>query len=162
MSITHPIQSQKANSDIELNSKHEPLVFVPSFDWWLVMQHDLSLVEIFPGPGLSWPAFIGVPRHKTTMPVPHLPWYVTILKWILTKFKHYQNRMFNPNSAGLLNVAWVRGGLIQPALGNSHKSTKINTFFTKLLHNSNHNYPSIHLPCKKSKKIGFGPWTRII
>ena len=99
MSITHPIQSQKANSDI----------FVPSFDWWPVMQHELSLVEIFPGPGLSWPPFIGVPRHKTTMPVPHLPWYVTILKWILTKFKHYQNRMFNPNSAGLLNVAWVRG-----------------------------------------------------
>ena len=124
MSITHPIQSQKANSDIELNSKHEPLVFVPSFDWWPVMQHDLSLVEIFPGPGLSWPPFIGVPRHKTTMPVPHLPWYVTILKWILTKFKHYQNRMFNPNSAGLLNVAWVRGG------GNSARPRKYVNVFT--------------------------------
>ena len=36
----------------------------------------------------------------------------------------------------------------------THKSTKINTFFTKLLHNSNHNYPSIHLLCKKIRNIG--------
>ena len=67
---------------------------------------------------------------------------------------YYSETIFNTNGAGLLNVAGVRGGLIQPALGNSHKSTKINTFFTKLLHNSNHNYPSIHLPCKKIRKIG--------
>ena len=68
---------------------------------------------------------------------------------------YYLETIFNTNGAGLLNVAGGRGGgLIQPALGNSHKSTKINTFFTKLLHNSNHNYPSIHLPCKKIRKIG--------
>ena len=34
------------------------------------------------------------------------------------------------------------------------KSTNLNNFFTKFLHNSNNYYPSIHSPWKKSENNG--------